>query len=393
MDGTLEQPVHNASRGAMPDLQKAVPFRLADNLKHYIAVFCVSLAILTAGVAADHTQRMDELLYINAARAFIAGTPSTNIEHPPFAKYLIAISIKIFGDTPLGYRFSSGLAGALIALSGFGLTLRLTRSRHSATIAWLLLLANGFLFVESRSANLIIFQTAFEVAGVWAFAIALEENAPGWLAWSAWTWAGVLLGLSVASRWCGVTTLVVCGLYSLLRSRRVTKGLVLMAASSLAAYVVTWIPLLVREHRSLAYLFTANRYILVSHALYRQNMVDVRASDPWWAWMFRFDQPAGLMQLMANPFVASLGLLALLALLWQRKPLLPALYALHMIQWALAHSLPEYYYYYLDAFTWLTIGLAVAMHGVSFKRIQLDVIVTACALGSALWPLWIALRH
>src|SRR5208282_5780878 len=128
----------------------------------------------TAGIAADHAQRLDEILYISAARAFIAGTPTTNTEHPPFAKYLIALSIQIFGNTPMGYRFASGIAGALVALSGFGLTLRLTRSLHSAYVAWLLLLANGFLFVESRSANLIIFQTAFEVAGVWAFLIALE---------------------------------------------------------------------------------------------------------------------------------------------------------------------------------------------------------------------------
>lgn len=388
MDCVLERPVQPQTPGAIPELQSGTRLREGGNLKRYAIVFFISLAVLTAGIAADQTRRLDEFLYIGAARAFIAGTPSTNTEHPPFAKYLIALSIKVFGDTPMGYKFPSGIAGALVALSAFGLTLRLTRSLHSAYVAWLLLLANRFLFVESRSANLIIFQVAFEVAGVWVFMIAIEENAPRWFAWS-----GVLLGLSVASRWCGVTALVVCGIYSLVHFRRVTKGLLLMAGSSLATYAVSWVPLLVREHRSVAYLFAANRYILLSHAHYAQTMVDLRAHDPWWASMIRFEQPGGLMQLMANPVIASLGLFALVALLWQRKPLLPALYAVHIFQWALAHALPQYYYYYLDAFTWLTIGLAVAMQGVSFKQLRLDLAVTACALGSALWPLWAALRY
>jgi len=63
------------------------------------------------------------------------------------------------------------------------------------------------------------------------------------------------------------------------------------------------------------------------------------------------------------------------------------------LQWALAHSLPQYYYYYLDSFTWLTIALAVAMQGISFKRVRLDVVVTTCAIASAIWPVWAALRH
>jgi dolichyl-phosphate-mannose-protein mannosyltransferase len=391
-----------------PQLQSAALLPERRLLTRYAIIFFVSLVILTAGISADHSWKLDEFLYVSAARAFIAGAPSPNIEHPPFAKYLIALSIKIFGDNPPGFRFFSGIAGALIALSAFGIALRVTRSLHSAYIAWLLMLANGFLFVESRSANLIIFQTAFEAAGVWAFLIALEKDsssrsASSWFAWSWFAWSGVLLGLSVASRWCGLPALVVCGIYALLRYRGITKNGVtrivairnffLLAGSSLAAYIASWVPLLVREHRNLAYLVRANLYILVSHAQYRQRMIDARPSDPWWAWMFRFEQHDSLSQLLANPVIASLGLLALVALLWQRKPLLPALYALHMLQWVLAHSLPQYYYYYLDSFTWLTIALAVAMQGISFKRVRLDVLVTACAAVSELWPLWAVLRR
>jgi dolichyl-phosphate-mannose-protein mannosyltransferase len=369
---------------ALPSLSLSSTAKFA----RYAAVFLISLAILTAGLASDHTPGLDEHLYISAAQAFLSGAPSTNIEHPPFAKYLIALSIKIFGDTSLGHGFSSGLAGALIALSGFGLTLRLTSSLHSACIAWVLLLANGFLFVESRSANLIVFQVAFEVAGLWAFLVATEENSSRWFAWS-----GVLLGLSVACRWSGWPALAVCLAYLLFQHRRITRSLLLVAGSSLAVYIVSWVPLLICEHRGLSYLYSANRYILVSHAHYRDAMIDSRPLDPWWASILRFQQQESIHQLIGNPVIASLGLIALIALLWQRKPLLPALYTLHILQWMMVHNLPQYYYYYFDSFTWLTIALAVAMCGISFKRVQLDLAVTACALGSALWPLYAALRY
>ena len=134
MDCVLERPVQPQTPGTIPQLQSGSRLREADNLQRYAIVFFISLAVLTAGIAADQTRRLDEFLYIGAARAFIAGTPSTNTEHPPFAKYLIALSIKVFGDTPMGYKFPSGIAGALVALSAFGLTLRLTRSLHSAYV-------------------------------------------------------------------------------------------------------------------------------------------------------------------------------------------------------------------------------------------------------------------
>jgi len=356
-------------------------------LIRYAAVFLISLAILSSRLGTDPARDTDEQNYLRAAQAFLAGAPSTNIEHPPCAKYLIALSIGIFGNTLLGFHFSSTLAGAFIALAAFGIALRLTRSLHSACVAWVLMLANGFLFVESRSANLIVFQIAFEVAGFWAFLVAIEKGSGAWFAWT-----GALLGLAVACRWSGWPALVVCGAYLLFERRPMAKSVLVVTASSLAAYLISWIPLLIREHRSFGYLYTANRYILVSHAHYRETMIDSRPLDPWWASIFRFEQPTSIHQLIGNPVIASLGLIALLALLWKRKPLLPALYGLHILQWALVRHLPQYYYYYFDSFTWLTIALAVSLCGISLRRIRLDVAVTACALGSALWPVYAALR-
>jgi 4-amino-4-deoxy-L-arabinose transferase-like glycosyltransferase len=351
-------------------------------MKRYAMVFLASLAILAAGVAANQQFMSDEVFYVGAARGFIAGTASVNPEHPPLAKYLIALSIKTFGDEPLAWRFPSSVAGALAALAAFGLTLRLTRSLHSAYIAWGLLLANGFWYVMSRMASLSIFELAFEMAAVWAFMIAVEEKSGRWFAMT-----GAMFGLSIGSRWCGGVGLAVCAVYALIYSRAV-KNTALMIGSAIAVYIATWAPLIVREHRSIHYLIAGDAFILQFH---RHATMDMRPGEPWWAWLTTFNLPEALMELTANPVIGVLGLAAIAVLVWHRKPLLPALFIGHIMQWAITSGHWQHYYYYLEAFTWLTLALAVAMQGVTVRRIRADVLVTACAASLMVMPLWRAL--
>lgn len=346
----------------------------------YATVFLASLALLSVGIGANPSFQLDEVCYVGAARAFIAGTPSVNPEHPPLAKYLIALSIQALGDRPVSWRFPSALAGALVALCGFGLTLRITRSTHSAYIAWALLLANGFWFVMSRMACLSIFELAFEAAAVWAFVIALENKSLRWFAAS-----GALFGLSIGSRWGGVVGFTVCAAYALVYYRPALKSLALMFGSAIAVYVASWVPLLVREHRSAQYLIAGNAFILQFH---RHATTDPRPGEPWWTWITSLNLPEVVTELTANPVIGILGLLAIALLLWRRKPLLPSLYVAHIAQWAITSSHWQHYYYYLEAFTWLTLALAVAMQGVTIRRIRADVLVTACAASLMAQPLW-----
>ena len=355
-------------------------------MKRYAMVFLVSLAILTVGIAANPQFLSDEVFYVGAAHSFIAGTASVNPEHPPLAKYLIALSIKIFGDGALAWRFPSALAGALAALAAFGLTLRLTRSLHSAYVAWGLLLANGFWFVMSRMASLSIFELAFEMAAVWAFLIAVEEKSPRWHITS-----GALFGLSIGSRWCGVVGLSVCLTYSaLLHYDAITRvrNAGLMGGTAVVVYFASWLPLVIREHRSLGYLIKANTYILHFH---RYASSDMRPGEPWWTWLTTFNVPEALTELTANPVIGILGLAAIAVLVWHRKLLLAALFIGHIMQWAITSSHWQHYYYYLEAFTWLTLALAVATQDVTVRRIRVDVLVTACAATLMVMPLWRAL--
>jgi dolichyl-phosphate-mannose-protein mannosyltransferase len=343
-------------------------------LQRYAMVFLVSLGILLAGISSAPIE-FDEPAYVGAARNFIAGTASVNPQHPPLAKYFIALSIKLFGDYSFGWRFPSAIAGALLALSAFGLTYALTRNLHTSYVAWLLIVANGFWFVLSRVAMLSIYEVAFEAAGVWAFVVAVQENKLRWFALS-----GALFGLSVGCRWSGVVGLSVCAAYAVVRCQPVFKSAIVTAivttGTAAMVYAASWVPLLIREHRPAYYWLAANRFIYEFH---RHAEGDPRLGEVWWSWILRFKPQPSLSYLVGNPVIATLGLVAVFVLLWRRKPLLAALYIAHVLQWAIGVKPLTFYYYYFEAFTWLTVALAVAMQGVTIRRVRLDVVATACA--------------
>ncbi|MGB8013997.1 MAG: glycosyltransferase family 39 protein [Terriglobales bacterium] len=338
--------------------------------RRYAMVFLASLAILVAGISTAPIM-FDEPAYVGAARNFIDGTPSINPQHPPLAKYFIALSIQVFGDCAFGWRFPSALAGALLALSVFGLTFRLASNLRTAYVAWVLIVANGFWFVMGRVAMLPIFELAFEAAGVSVFLAAVRQKNLRLLACS-----GGLFGLSIGCRWSGVVGLAVCSVYALFRCRPLVKSVAALPGTAVAVYTACWIPLLVREHRAIPYLLAANNFIYQFH---HHAEGDPRLGEAWWSWFFRFEPQPALSYLVGNPVVGILGLGAVVVLLWQKKPLLPALYLAHVLQWAIGVKPLTFYYYYFEAFTWLTVALAVALQGVSIRRVRLDVLVSACA--------------
>ena len=68
----------------------------------------------------------DEVHYIPAVRRMMLGDGSVNREHPPLAKALMILGIKLLGNNPIGWRFFITLSGAasiyLIGLVAYELT-------------------------------------------------------------------------------------------------------------------------------------------------------------------------------------------------------------------------------------------------------------------------------
>jgi dolichyl-phosphate-mannose-protein mannosyltransferase len=146
----------------------------------------------------DRSLVFDEAYYVNAARRLLgwtvaAGSPyadspaglDPNSEHPPLGKVLIAASMRVFGDDPVGWRFPSLVAGLVVVLAVYLLVRATGRSPWLAVYAAGVAMLDNLLLVHSRIATLdILFLAPLLVGAV----LVLRKQ---------WVWAGVACGLAV----------------------------------------------------------------------------------------------------------------------------------------------------------------------------------------------------
>ena len=79
-------------------------------------IFVAAHLALMVGLTTPEKFVFDEVHYVPAARQMLEPVmpqPMLNPMHPPLAKQIIALSIRSFGDTPLGWRYPSVLFGSL----------------------------------------------------------------------------------------------------------------------------------------------------------------------------------------------------------------------------------------------------------------------------------------
>ena len=151
----------------------------------------------------------DEVHYVPAARQMLEPVmprPMLNPMHPPLAKQLIALSIRIFGDVPLGWRYPGVLFGSLAIVAMYLCGLALFAAQGPAIATALLAFFNQMVFVQSRIAMLDIFALTFGLLAIAAFMHGFRKVRPHrWFAL-----AGLAFGLAAACKWSGLFALAVC---------------------------------------------------------------------------------------------------------------------------------------------------------------------------------------
>jgi dolichyl-phosphate-mannose-protein mannosyltransferase len=172
-------------------------------------IFVIAHFALLVGVGTPEKLYFDEVHYVPAARQMlepVTSAPLLNPMHPPLGKQLIALSIRSFGDTPLGWRYPSVLFGAITIVAMYLCGLALFARQEPAVATALLTFLNQMVFAQSRIAMLDIFALAFGLLAMAAFIHGFRKPRPQ--LWFALT--GLACGLSIACKWSGLFVLAVC---------------------------------------------------------------------------------------------------------------------------------------------------------------------------------------
>lgn len=334
---------------------------------------------------------LDEVQYVSSAKALLSHSPNPNPEAPPLGKLLIAVGIKLCGDTPVGWRLMSAVFGSLTLVGVFLWVYLLAGEFSVSFVAAILTLLNNFLFVFSRAALMDNFLVGFMVWGLLTFTAALKL--PFLSAKSRrilLLCCGAMFGFSCACKWNGVDALAGVAIMSLAilwASKRSSNPEILALAGHLrsagigwiacsllivplAAYSITFLPLLHSLDRpfTLHELYSMNLYIWKFHRAIVGNIFLV---TPWYKWPFHLDPLRSLSYLVGNWYIMWVGLAALLVCARRFGRSLPEtlivlLYAVNLAQWMVTPQSCLFYYYYYPAA--LSLGIAIPLALQQFRE-------------------------
>lgn len=353
-----------------------------------LAALLIGLAAQTlfcVGVTRPSIPVFDEVHYVPAARVLANRERPTNTEHPLLGKTLIATGMAVFGDTPLGWRAMSTLAGTATVLGVFAILFLLFGSVATAAYGALFAAVNMTVFVHARTAMLEPFLGAFVTLGIAALLWAMRSPRPRVA--RRWALGSVLLGCATAVKWAAAPYVAFAGVAFLaIRDLRAepwpglsrVRALAILGVGSVGAYLATFWPAFGLRENPL----TLARLIPFQREMYAQQ-TQVLGPHPyqsgWLSWPFDirpvwylYEPVDGAVRgilYLGNPVVmwGGLGAVAWLALHWWRTGNRTAgavalLWAASLGVWAvIPKSLGFYYYYYLSSI-FVCIALAAAFH-------------------------------
>jgi len=310
------------------------------------------------------------LFYIPAAKAYLAGLPDPNFEHPPLSKLSIAAGVAMLGDGPWGWRFPSAFAGTLGVVLTYRLGRRLWASPSAGLFAAALLAVDFLWFEVSRLALLDVFQGALLLLSL-NFAVSGKTVAGGLslglaaaAKWSAlWAGAGVAWALMASHPQTNLKGPNGDGPSVPWRQHALLVGLLILFA--VGGYCVPWLYNVVVLGEGLPELLNRHLRMLSYGAQVGAegaSTLEILLTPGWWLLngplvVTAREDPSVWMVVMSNPFVFWGGLVAAAVLL--RNPparwLVVAVLALYL-PWFLVPRL-KYFYYLTPALPLLAVAV------------------------------------
>lgn len=196
-------------------------------------LFVAAIALLAPRLEVPNVYVFDEVYHAYTAGQYAAGNHDAYLwsthapregvaymwNHPPAGILFMTAGIKIWGDTPFGWRIASAIFGATGIVLAYLLALAITCRKPVAVVAALLLLVDGLYVVQSRTGMLDIYGCVFMLGAFYAlhgYLTSPPERVRGYL-----LRLGLFLGLAIATKWNAAYPSFFIGLVVLGRGARV----------------------------------------------------------------------------------------------------------------------------------------------------------------------------
>jgi dolichyl-phosphate-mannose-protein mannosyltransferase len=369
-----------------------------DPIAWHVLFALIFLALCFVRLAIPSKPFFDEVHYLPAAHALISMTEPLNPEHPPLGKQLIALGIRLFGDTPFGWRVMPALFGMLGLFAAMRALWFASLSRFASLAGGWLLITGFLLLVQSRIAMLDVFMASFFLLALWALAGAARENETGRRRLAV---AGICLGLSMAAKWNVVLLAMVPGLaFVAVRAREAgwrvltsyrggpvagistIEAFLWLGVVPLLVYAAAYLPGLYYERGAYSLAPLADNGIVGIH----RHMLDLQTQvltphtyqSQWYQWVinwrpiwYLYEQADGAQRgvlMIGNPLTMLLGIAGLAWAAWAgfargHKAALAVfvLYTVALGTWIVSAKPVQFYYHYLLPGTFLLAALALAL--------------------------------
>ena len=370
-----------------------------------ILIFALAEAMFAIRLAIPHQLVFDETHYIPAARALIELSGPTNIEHPLLGKWLIALGMRLFGDTPFGWRVASTLAGSATVTAMFATVWQITRRCRPSFVAAALTMLGFTVYIQARIAMLDGFMLAFLLSAIATIAWTMRRGG-----WWRWTLAAMLLGGAVACKWLAAPYVAFAAAAFVILKREDPRrfpglttipALAILALVSIATYFLTFAP---------AFFYTSEPLTLARLLPFQLTMYDRQTQvlpahtyqSPWWTWplmirpIWYLYEPADGAQrgilLLGNPAIMWSGLLAVIACWWGWvKSGSPRLFAAASLWtgslaiWAVIPKSLGFYYYYFPSSVFIVIAIVLALDHWRTRTRNWDIALLAVSAALALY--------
>jgi len=314
----------------------------------------------------------DEIYFPVMARKYLEGVYQFDL-HPPLGKFIIAVGIALFGDTPIGWRVMPLLFGCAMIPLGAALGWYLMRERVAALLLAAFIAGETFLIAYSRTGIMDGILVFFTLATLLA-ALLVER-------WGQVLWVAVLLGLAISVKWAVFMVVVPVG-YVLWRKGLLRPFLASLWVSAILYIFIVYLGALISVTTNPweAWQWTWNWHIQAFEKV--TAAIPNPWGSPWWSWplMLRtirlsslFATPTGDLQVIVaigNPVLWYGSTLAVVAGLVEaarrlvaRKPvaddpLVPILlgYVFLLLPWIPGTRIP-YIYNYLPSYAFALMAL------------------------------------